>query len=351
MQYFFGNKDIKILQELAKRSFQGRLNGIILITTEKQIELSSVYDYNSIKAIETEHGEEAPILIKNLKNAFTQKDKNQNIISPTVIHFAGVAKSETVDTNKIEEILENKTVSIYGVSMLETTQELLKWAAAYPKNMIFYFNTKTKITIEEGGTSNKTRLFLDKKDEGIHTMELVKLLWNETFDGVKFMELAGATPDNLTDGEVEDLDKAGIATYRLVNGEGEITNSLTTNGKTHIDTTYVIDTIKYLLASNLHKMFKENVVNSSSVTGLVNIYSRKALDFAFNDLKLIEKDQNNTPKYTIFIPEISGNIRDIRGLKGVKWKFIPNVPIEQINGTVVEVLNEIELTADDLGGI
>lgn len=348
MQYFFGNKDITILQELAKRSFQGKLNGMILITTEKDIELSSVFDYEGIKDIEETHSD-APNLIKNLKNAFTQKDKNKNLIKPTVIYFAGV--SSNTNTTKIEQILEDKKYLFYGVSILETTQELLKWAAAYPKNMIFYFNTKTKIDIEEGGKSNKIRLFLDKKDEGFHTMELVKFLWSNTFDGVKFMEFVGATPDNLTDGEVEELDKAGIVTYRSVNGEGEVTSSLTTDGKSHIDTVYVIDTVKYLLANNLHKMFKENAVNTSSVTGLVNIYSRKALDFAFNDLKMIEKDENNTPKYTIYIPEITGDIRDIRGLKGIVWKFIPNVPIEQINGTVTEVFSEIELTVNDLGGI
>ncbi|MGL5595843.1 MAG: hypothetical protein ACRDDH_18060 [Cetobacterium sp.] len=347
-EYFFGNKDIKIIQQLARKRFEGRLRGILIVTDEKDIPLSSIYDFDSIKKVEAEHST-AKKLIEALKMAFTQKDKNKNQIKPTIISFFGSSKTEVAEyTKEIEAAFEEATEKIYGIVHLKSDDETIEWAAAYPKNVTQWFSRTDDTVLTEKSKSNKVRVLLDENQEWLNAGECVKTLWNNKFSGLKFQMLVGATPIHKKDGEVTGLDEKGIACYRYVNGEGEISNSLTTDGKNHLDTTFIMDSIKYLLASNINIMFKNNDVNSSNVRGLTHIYSKKALDFAFEDLGMIEKNIDFTPKYIIVIPEITGKIRETRDLRGVKWKFVPNVPIEGLEGTVYEVLDEIELTAEDL---
>lgn len=348
MEYFFGNKDTRILQQLARKAFEGRLRGILIVTDEKDIPLSNIYDFDSIKKVETQHPT-AKKLIEALKMAFTQKDKNKNQIKPTVISFFGSAKTEVAEyTKEIETAFEESTDKIYGIVHLKSEDGIIEWAAAYPKNVIQWFSRIDDAILTEKSKSNKVRVLLDEKQEWLNVAECVKMLWSNKFGGLKFQMFVGATPIYKKDGEVTELDEKGIACYRFVNGEGEVSNSLATDGTTHLDTTFIMDSIKHLLASNVNVMFKSNDVNSSNVRGLTYIYSKKALDFAFEDLGMIERNKDFTPKYIIVIPEITGTIRETRDLRGVKWKIVPNVPIEALEGTVYEILDEIELTAEDL---
>ena len=348
-EYFFGNKDIKISQELAKRGFYGRLNGLLVVTHEEDIPISTIYDFDSINTVE----EEYPLALelhKHLRAVFTQKDKNLNIIKPQFIYFVGIKEVDgEIPTESLEK-LSTDSRFIYGVTFTKHTIALATWCATYPKNMMYWFGMLQEKEVTATEKSNKIRIFLDTSNQALNSMEAVKLLWSQSLEGVKFQTLEGATPDNLADGQVVELDTKGITAYRYVNGSGEVTSSLTSDSKTHVDTTFIMDSIKYLLANNMNKMFKENNVKSSNVRALVQIYSDKALDYAFADLEMIERNADNSPKYNVLIPEITGKIRDTRDLVGVRWKFIPNIPIESLDGTVEEVLSEVELNNNDLGG-
>lgn len=353
MEYFQGNKDIVIIQKLAERGFYGQLKGHIIFTNEADIELSTLYDYDSIKTVEedfTTNSIVAPKLIMHLKAFFTQRDENGNIIRPQYVYFFGSTKTGTALTDDFEVALSDKDRFIYGISYTFFLDDILNWAVSYPKSNMHWFEKDNNNPLLISQQAKNIRVFYSKELEGKNSMEAAQVLWRSTFAGVKWKELTGATPDNLTDGEIVELDEKGLAAYRVVNGAGEVSNSLQTDGSTHLDTTFILDTIKYNIAMNMHKMFKENIINSTNVRSAIDRYSKRALNWCGN-LGMIEQKEDMTYKHVTQIPQITAQVRETRDLKGIIWKFIPNVPIERIEGVVEEVLDEVYLTVSDIENI
>ena len=352
-EYFNGNKDISITQLMAQRGFRGQLKGHLIVTNEADIEMSTCYDYDSIKAVEkdlVDSGKAAPNLIKHLKAFFTQRDENNNILRPQYVYFFGSAKTGQALTDDIEAGTNDKERLVYGVSYTFYEDSLVEWAVTYPKVVMHFFEKDNDAAMTLTQQAMNVRVFYSTTIEAKNTMEAAQVLWRPTFAGVKWKELTGATPDNLTDGQIVELDSKGLAAYRVVNGAGEVSNSLMSNGRTHLDTTFILDTIKYNLASNMHIMFKDNVVNSSNVRSIVDAYSKRALNWV-GSLGMIETTVDGLYKFSVQIPRIDATIRETRHLNGVIWKFIPNIPIESLTGVVEEVLDEILLTVSDIEDI
>lgn len=353
MEYFNGNKDIVIIQKMAERGFYGQLKGCLIVTNEADIEMSTLYDYDSIKAVEQDFADNsivAPNLIKHLRAFFTQRDENNNIIRPTHVYFWGSSSTGKTFTDALETAIVDPERFIYGASYTFYDTSVVEWAVTLPKLMMHWFEKTDKTAMLPVQSSKNIRVFYSTTSEGKNSMEAAQVLWRSIFTGVKWRVLTGATPDKLTDGEITELDEKGLAAYRIVNGSGEVSNSLMTDGSTHLDTTFILDTAKYNLASNMHAMFKDNFVNSSNVRSIVDRYSKRALNW-LGQLGMIETTEDGLYRYVVQVPRLSSELRETRHLNGVIWKLIPNVPIEMLSGVVEEVLDEALLTVSDIENI
>lgn len=353
MEYFSGNKDNEIRVVPLATAFKGRLNGGLIVTDEVEIPLSTCYDYDSISKIAKDFPT-ALELVKHLKVAFSQKDVKGNNIKVQAVNFCGIvgADKNTEFFTKVESVIADKSKFIYGVSVTwELDTSTMEWMQLYTgAKKIKCFGSKLESDVlSEKSKCEKIRLFFEKEQEGIATAEMMCEMWEPTISGRKFRKLNGITAQSLTDGEVVELDEKGYACYRLVNGVGEVSNSLMSDAKTHTDTIYRNDNIAYLIASNNQSMLQDNSFDSQNCSILVQRYGGYAF-YTAEQLKLVEM-KDGVGQWNIITPVVDANVRTFRELTNIKYKYLPRTPIERISGDLVEVATEEELTIADLEGV
>ena len=338
---FYGNKDIKILEEMAKITFQGRLNFTLIITNEDEIPMTKILDYDGIQKFAndlTTDEKTAPELIKALKVAFTQKDKTGVAIEPVVMVWGSKVDSSTdAFYLAMEKALAEDTNYFYGIGFTFDEPKAQEWAVKYPKKIMTYHTTKTNAEIPAERKGFIRVYYEPDITRYPHIANMIQMLCQYKFAGIKFRELTGVQPYQYTDGEVADFDSKGLAVYREVNGYGEVSNSLCTNQE-HEDSRVIMDHVVYNLANNLNIMFRNENVNTKTARNLIDFYSTAAMDYLKDDLLMVEEYLNK-------IPPITARVRTTRELKGIVWEFVPLTPIEMIEGTATSVT---EITSDDL---
>lgn len=358
MNLFFGNKDIKILQKLAKLPFEGKLDYPWLITNECDIPETLIFDYDSIQKFEeylAENSLEAPQLVKSLKVAFSQKDKNGNIIAPNCNYIAVLGIDKSLESQDFYDTLETTLATseyfFYALGFVQPTVMGMKWANTYPKRILPFFAVATDTAIAED-SKGKVRVHFDKDNQMTHIAEMAQFVFPVKFAPLKFMSLTGMNSYNKTDGEVNLLDDKGIAVYRDVNRTGEVSNSIGTDKK-YLDTMYILDTIVYNLAGSISKMLKEdNVFDDNVITKILRI-SNEVFSYVGDNLNMVSRNADGSLMYSVLTPRVDGKVRGTRKYRGIKWKFIAKTPIEFVEGTAEQVLDEteLEITFDDLEGV
>ena len=90
-------------------------------------------------------------------------------------------------------------------------------------------------------------------------------------------------------------------------------------------------------------MFKSNeIVPMGNVGSSLVLNAISSALAACGDDGLIEPYENGSYKYSVSIPTITANMRSIRELSGVTFKYLPTIPVEAITVKGTELLEWVE---------
>ena len=345
---YFGNQDVKVLIDKAQIMTLGTLNKILIATNEATIPamaLSGTGGIDELNDYLTENTLTAPKLLKAVTIALGQQDVSGNKLIPAYLFVLGVeatgGDNEAV-FQAIKDFDETKEADFYGIAATFEDVKFEEWAQLYAPRHLFATYTTTDRELSDKSKSDRIfgMNYKSKADEEFnHIAWLSRCLFKDELVGWKFKSLNGVTTDSLTDGAVQLLEKRGWNGYRNVRGLGQTTSSICTDMNTHIDSTYVRDTIVYNVANTLTDMFVQNEIVPMGYEGkkLITGYLESALQYC-GSIGLIEVNANGGYNYEINIPNFTKQMKSLRELRGDLFTYQPNIPLEKIVVTGKEVL-------------
>lgn len=349
MALFFGNNDVKALIEKAAKLSLGKLDKILLATNEADIPATVLSGSDALteldKILTTGTVQTAPKLKAALTTALGQEDNSGNKLTTSYIFVIGkkiVGADNTALYTAIAEFDKTRVADFYGVATVFEDAKFEEWAQTYAPNRIFGTKNETSRELTDKGKSG--RIFGQKmKTAGYnHIAWMARMLFAGKLIGPKFKKLNGCTTDDLTDGEVELMTKAGWNGYRSVRGKGQTTGSICTDGITHIDETILRDTIVYNVANSLMDMFDNEEIVPMGYAGkkLITNYINSALMYCGN-LGLIEVGEDGGYLFEVNVPEFTKEMKSLRELSSSTplFTYSPNIPLEKITVIGKEVLD------------
>ena len=158
----------------------------------------------------------------------------------------------------------------------------------------------------------------------------------------KFKNLKGMTPDVLTNPQLEALELKGWNAYKLLKGRGETSGGTTTDGLNNIQEVVVRDNVGNLVANAIHDLFitTPKIPLDDRGRALVDGSINKALLNAVG-LDLIAQDDNGVGLFNVSVGKVTAEMRDLKTLKDVSFRYVPSYGAEFIEVAGEEILEWI----------
>lgn len=357
---FMGNNDIAVSISSRTSYKYGYLNKCLIITDDAEVPFTKLdgatADTALAKLLETQ-GVKSEKLTKAINLVISQVDNSGITITPEYVYIIGKKIEEgTATYSELFEAIEEVTRAndFYCLVPLFEDVSFNEWFVIYgnskKKTAITYTTEKLKAFLANQ-KPNRMYCMYDGQSSGEVEFKNVALaarvMMYDSLIAYKWKTLAGVTTDEISDTEVSTMAALGINGYREVRSLGETTGSRamsnTADTDVFFDEIIIKDNIIYNVAVGLNTMFKSNeIVPMGNVGSSLVLNAISSALAACGDDGLIEPYENGSYKYSVSIPTITANMRSVRELSGVTFKYLPTIPVEAITVKGTELLEWVE---------